>query len=70
MTSKEECAQEKFHEVDDKLRALLKEFSKFNAEKIGNINREEAEQFRNKIIQLEKEADSYFQQFVYTLPRG
>ena len=69
MDTKEGDAQEKYHEISEKLEALQSEFSKFNAKDISNIDSEDADIFRKKILALESEADSYFKQFVYTRPR-
>lgn len=65
MLSREE-AQKKFHEVDNKLQALRKEFAEFCVEATGNIDSNEADQFRNNILKLEKKAESYFNQYACT----
>lgn len=69
MNTKEIIAQEKFHEISDKLDLLKKEFSKFNSSEIDNINTKEADDFREKILELEKVTSTYFTQFCYSKPR-
>ncbi|TOM76524.1 hypothetical protein [Vibrio parahaemolyticus] len=69
MNTKEIEAQEMFHKISERLEALTEEFSKFNAEQIGNIDSRGADEFREKLVELENEADRYFKQFCYAKNR-
>lgn len=65
MSREEIEAVEMFHKVSDRLDALNNEFSKFNAEEIGNIDSKVADDFRKKLLELETEASFYFDKFCY-----
>ncbi len=65
MDTQEIEAQEMFYQVSEQLEVLTKEFSKFNSESIGNIDSDKADEFREKLRELQVEADSYFKKFCY-----
>jgi hypothetical protein len=64
MSREEIEASKMFHEVSDRLEALNKEFSKFNAKEPHNIDSKVADDFRKKLVDLEAEASNYFEKFV------
>ncbi|OJI53877.1 MULTISPECIES: hypothetical protein [Vibrio] len=70
MSNNEIQAQKMFHEISEQLEALNREFSEFNAGEIGNIHTEKADEFRKKLLTLEKKANHYFEQFCYVKMSG
>ncbi|MBY3787725.1 hypothetical protein HPQ32_04615 [Photobacterium carnosum] len=61
--------QKKFDEINDQLDILHAIFEKFNAVNIQNIDKKEADVFRQKILKLEEESSLYFKKLCYSIPR-